>query len=524
MRINYQKPEVKILNMSTEFNANIYKLLNLLRTGTRSTVLTNELLNSDFITLEIKCNRLQSLLLCELRDSYSIQSQRYCIYPEGELNVIINRKSLLEKELNYTDITSIIYDGYSLYEELTQLKDESKDKSKYTIKDFVNGVPAEDGRYLLSTCFITNMVMTINGEDLVDFLWCLKKNDLLMSELSEELFKQCPALSTVTEELFKETKISNSYEGDSVPKPDNDNIEVYSNDLYVSGAAALTCTNMEMPHELLQRKNLDKVAYRVASMNHTSILEHTKIGIYTTLSIASYNQLVRHRHHTIIRNDFAHMFKSGLFYDNTDLNELFVIPDTFNYKTNSKLTNALSTKITDYFKKVKKVLSNVKYKIILQDGLKKFYSQSNISLLFAQLLPMATRLNLYVNSNLSNELYVCEKRTCMKAQWELRNMTYAKVKKLREIFNNNKILDGCLPPCLKDGCREGKECCGKTNEVRRILLADEVNNVYTIYAKYGIDRDEIKDNASLYNINDFYKLLYDHKMALMYKDGLYIPN
>ena len=58
-------------------------------------------------------------------------------------------------------------------------------------------------------------------------------------------------------------------------------------------------------------------------------------------------------------------------------------------------------------------------------------------------------------------------RTCMNAQWEIRELAIKKVIALRTL--SPVLYEKALPSCVKGICREGKMSCGQAGKVRELF-------------------------------------------------------
>ena len=107
-------------------------------------------------------NRLQSMLWCELKDSYVQQSQRY---------VAVDQEGYTLPALKPTDqnqAEKLISQALTLYQQMTVLKEDFKGRPKP--EHYQYGIAIEDGRYLLPLAIKTNVTTAMSGDKLVDAL------------------------------------------------------------------------------------------------------------------------------------------------------------------------------------------------------------------------------------------------------------------------------------------------------------------------------------------------------------------
>src|SRR5574344_8252 len=418
--------KLKVIKKSKNLDYQLSKINSRFASSTTKQINSLELLDiaeslkNESVTLEIYCNRLQQLVLVETKDSYSVQSQRYCKYDDDADYVFDGLQS--SYIINYNnDINKYMKSLLSLYSEMSELKEESKNKSKYTKDDFKNGIPIDDARYIIPTAFPCNILMTIKGDRLIHLIHRMIKEKELMTHLLHDLVNELPGIEIIVNTFL--LNLSSLYTNDN-QEESNQDFKMYIDDLSIGGIAALTCTNSEPPSELAKRDNLQKVANNVVSkLNHTSVAEHIDIDIQTSLSLWCYNQLVRHRHQNIERTQFSSLIYKW-WLDNEDLEKLITIPETLHqYKE----------KITIIFNNLHDLISKIMRNVPLE-------LEDKVASILAQLLPMGVRLGLHINSNLTNELYICEKRTCLLAHWEIREFTHKKINCLIDNYGSIPLI------------------------------------------------------------------------------------
>ena len=124
--------------------------------------------NISFVMEEL--NRLQSTLICELKDSYVQQSQRYVtvtdqgyVLPQLEATDRLNAENLIKRTL-------------ALYQQMSQMK-QGEFKGRPKLENYEYGIPIEDARYILPLAVKTNVCVALAGDKLIDFVNLLNKPD-----------------------------------------------------------------------------------------------------------------------------------------------------------------------------------------------------------------------------------------------------------------------------------------------------------------------------------------------------------
>ncbi len=84
------------------------------------------------------------------------------------------------------------------------------------------------------------------------------------------------------------------------------------------------------------------------------------------------------------------------------------------------------------------------------------------------LLPNAAETKIIITMNARELLHFFRVRCCNRAQWEIRNMAFEMLLKVKEAAP--KLFQNAGPGCVRGKCPEGKMTCGKSEEVREVFL------------------------------------------------------
>lgn len=437
------------------------------------------LLDTTSVTIAIKCNRLQSLILCEERLSYSIQSQRYCRFDDSfNESIILNGLVKILNEHDEKELYSILYDIRSVYIEMTEIKEGHEKVTKKTKDDFKYGIPVEDARSILPMAFTANHVITMSGLEFLKMIATMDKFHLLFEDLKDDILSEISRLtnfhidyilqlafiisryndSAVSESEFKSLLINpedwNTIEDKRVMLLNEPEVDMMTK----SGIAALTCTSNDYPTEILMKRinkygdnvrdNLKGITERVTyDSHHTSISEHASMTWLLYMTIGAYNQYVRHRHHKCFRCEFEPKID-------------FEMPETIK---NSEFNDKVQRVIAKLERFIKYLSNN--------------YTNKDIKPLIHQLIPMGHKIKIIANSNLINEFHMGEKRNCNNAQDEIRHISNKKLKILIELLGaDNKLVKMLAPGCIQGRCPEGKGACKDNSNVKNyfnIILKKE---------------------------------------------------
>lgn len=194
----------------------------------------------------------------------------------------------------------------------------------------------------------------------------------------------------------------------------------------------------------------DRLIEQVIGSGHTSTIEHASFtfGI-EGISRACSHQLVRHR--------IASYSQQSQRYVDLSKEELGYIEPPEIAKDKQK---------SEDFKQIMEVLES-KYKDLLERGVKPEDAR--------YILPNACQTKIVVSMNARSFLNFFEKRTCQRAQWEIRNMANEMLKKVKEVAP--KIFENAGPSCRSQGiCWEGNMSCGLWKTIKGSELKSRIKN------------------------------------------------
>ncbi|MBI9016392.1 MAG: FAD-dependent thymidylate synthase [Phycisphaerae bacterium] len=192
---------------------------------------------------------------------------------------------------------------------------------------------------------------------------------------------------------------------------------------------------------------------RVVKMGHLSILEHASFTFYVEgISRAMTHQLVRHR-------VASYSQRSQRYVDHEHFD--YIVPPEFEDKiveVQGKYINAV-----DYYKQTMEMIGQRYSKLL--DSLGRQGEISNQDARYV--LPNGCETKIFITMNARELLHFFEERTCMRAQWEIRNVANEMLKIVKE--KCPAIFDGAGPKCVRlKKCPEGKKTCGKFQEMLEI--------------------------------------------------------
>jgi thymidylate synthase ThyX len=388
-------------------------------------------------------NRVQSMLLCELKASYVQQSQRYVslasqayLLPELEPEVAATAEKLINR-------------AFDLYQRMSELKEGFSGRPK--IENYVHHIPIEDARYILPLATKTNLTVSLPGPKLIDLYKLCQKEHYkeTMADFWHSLSAYLPAnlIKVLTGFARDKVRITDFFQQYFTEINTEENMVLLAayKDLDLKVAlGALTSTQSRTTTEILQVWGSDSeqkargVVQRVLGYGHASIAEQARTTFGMMCSLVTYHQQIRHRLPESVREDFRTII--------TELERPVVIPESIRH-------SQFAQEFTE-----------------LVQAFKEFRLEVYKSFGLAKALPLllnCEQIKMVISTNARIDLEMLAERTCMNAQWEIRNLAIKKLKILRQL--SETLYEKALPSCVTGKCREGKLSCGKQKEVRELF-------------------------------------------------------
>jgi len=389
-------------------------------------------------------NRVQSMLLCELKASYVQQSQRY-VSLGSEAYVLPE----LEPEFAAT-AQGLINRAFELYHRMSELKEGFSGRPKR--ENYVHNIPIEDARYILPLATKTNLSVSLPGPKLLA-LYKLCQNEQyketmaatwhsLSAYLPDSLLKVLAGLTG--NDNIRITGFFHRYFAKINTEQNMVLLATYKDlDLKVA-LGALTSTQSRTSTEILQawgdeaEQKARGVVQRVLGYGHESIAEQARTTFGMMCSLATYHQQIRHRLPEIVREDFRTLI--------IELDRPVVVPESIR-----------ESKFADEFLELVQAVKEFRLEVYNRFGLAKALP----------LLLNCEQIKMIISTNARIDLEMLAERTCMNAQWEIRDLAIKKLKILRSL--SDTLYEKALPSCLTGKCREGKLSCGKQKEVKELF-------------------------------------------------------
>ena len=417
-----------LLKELAELNRSSNKL-----TLTRALKMVNETVTFNIIGAD----RLDATLICLLKASYVIQSQRYVRNDLSSFRTLSSSNAELNEKYD-----ELIKDTIDLYERMTELKEESKNKKRTTISDYKHGIPIEDARYIFPLTAKTNISISLSGDKFIAFLTLIVRyKDSIMNRLYNamnvklhsmglylNLINKCVCdhlLDTLFAENEDELLKLNSKVLVDIDDTGIDNI--------VRGILTSTSSNpIEAEKSYSTSEKKEALIKRVTGYNHTSVLEQSRFTSLMKCSLVTFQQLSRHRIAVTQPIDPTLLTKLVEYKQH-------IIPKTIQ---ESEFINEYK----DICDRYKELMVECSYRdnmvhatCLLQNG---------------DVIPFNYTVNV------RTDMEVMNKRLCTNAQWEIRELMQERKKLLLETILAPIYKEFARKDCgLARGCQEGAYSC-----------------------------------------------------------------
>ena len=305
------------------------------------------------------------------------------------------------------------------------------------------GVPKEDARFVLPYCFCSNFLCTMNARELVHVM-----NEMVygrgsalpeLRRLGESLFSQCeavmPYLAIRKPEVYCEKPLPMpKAQALSASAPVTLLARTAEPEKLICQAAYLA--RGELAPDLTQTEQAELLKALLARPRKRELEQASFTLLYAGMSLAALTHLTRHRMQAMVAPDFL---------ANADYGR-YVLPESVRAAGAEDLYRSAFSMAGEAAGKLRAMgAGDDVLSYLLVSGLK---------------VPVVSTMN-------AGELYTYFRlRTCMRAQWEIRELA---TEALRVLRRAHPVLFGLYgPTCFAFGsCPEGKMCCGRTAEMRQ---------------------------------------------------------
>ncbi len=405
-----------------------------------------ELLKPTNLSFSIeRCSRLATHIICETLDSYTQQSQRYV--PMDSSAYIIPQE--IENSRFKEDYVNLMNKIFNFYNKITEAKEGEKRGRGSASESYKYGIPIEDGRYILPLATTSNILVTMSGDKIPNFINTLCSSPQQETyEIAMEVLKFIPP--AIAKSIIRRLDPINQSELFKAYKPMFDKInknvvlfDHFNKPLLRVALGGVTSTNPNPPSEVYKKwaeqgeevinQKSNDISSKITGYGHVSISEHARHVYGSEQSLTSYHQFERHRLARNIREPFEEIPVER---------EIFIPPS------------------------IRKSMVYEEF-LVMAEHAKQFRKElikNDMIAASSYLLLNADGVKVITNSNSRIDMEMLRQRTCNNAQWEIRDRANAIIELLMPLVP--VIYKRAGPPCTQGKCPEGELSCGKSKEMR----------------------------------------------------------
>lgn len=388
-------------------------------------------------------NRWQSTMLCELKDSYVQQSQRYVTLSADGYTL----PQLKEEDRQKAE--ELVGRAFALYAEMSQLKETFKGRPKK--EHYLYGIPVEDARYILPLAVKTNLSVATTGDKLLDWFRMMKRplDRQMFADIHDALLALLPpALGQWLErqtDCYEDTGALNQYYRQELERITPEQpvvlLRAFAEPELKAGLGALTSTKAEPPSAVLAQwgeaaaEKARGVTNRVLGYGHTSIAEQCRTTFGMMFSLVTYHQQVRHRLPSTFREPWLNIL--------LEPERPPVIPQSV---TEAGFAQPYRRLVQDMQRFQQRIAGHY------TGGVWRYF------------LLNCQQVKIITSTNARMDCQMLQERICCNAQWEINRIAVAKLEELRKL--SDRLYRSAVPSCVYGTCKEGKMTCGRAAEMR----------------------------------------------------------
>jgi thymidylate synthase (FAD) len=219
----------------------------------------------------------------------------------------------------------------------------------------------------------------------------------------------------------------------------------------IGSAARLCYSAVGVEHLVARTTEEDQRPFleKLTAVGHLSPTEHASFTFAVEgISRACSHQLVRHRLASYSQQSQRYVNEAGFDY---------IMPPSVREDEGLKTL----------FKKTMEEVQR-SYESIAQKLVEKGYSKEAAREDARFVLPNAVETKIMITMNARELLHFFSQRLCNRAQWEIRALALAMLRLVQPLAPS--IFCQAGPSCLSGPCPEGARSCGKSKEIREMLL------------------------------------------------------
>lgn len=216
--------------------------------------------------------------------------------------------------------------------------------------------------------------------------------------------------------------------------------------------------------EISEKQDQESIARYVkmlSDLGHLSPIEHVSF----TFAVEGVSRVLTHQ---LVRHRLASYSQQSQRYVKLDQFEYIIPPEI---ERDERARDIFIKQMEDSQKAydtLTDILFEKSYKELIEEGMDEKKAKRTAEKKAIEdaryVFPNACETKIVFTMNARNLLHFFNMRSCLRAQWEIRELSDQMVKLVKQIYPNLFLKAG--PSCIGASCPEGKMTCGKIKEVR----------------------------------------------------------
>lgn len=228
--------------------------------------------------------------------------------------------------------------------------------------------------------------------------------------------------------------------------------------------AGKLCYSQVGVDEIAEKQDEESIARYVRMLQkfgHLSPIEHVSF----TFAVEGVSRVLTHQ---LVRHRLASYSQQSQRYVKLDQFEYIIPKEIDNNKIAREIFINQMEESQKAYDDLTDILYEKHYKRFLEEGQDEKSAKRSASKRAIEdaryVFPNACETKIVFTMNARNLLHFFNMRSCLRAQWEIRDLSDQMIRLVKDIYPN--LFTNAGPSCLNGPCPEGKMTCGKIKEVR----------------------------------------------------------
>lgn len=213
--------------------------------------------------------------------------------------------------------------------------------------------------------------------------------------------------------------------------------------------------------EKQDEESIARYVKMLSDMGHLSPIEHVSF----TFAVEGVSRVLTHQ---LVRHRLASYSQQSQRYVKLDQFDYIIPPEIDNDKEAKEIYVNHMKSCQKAYDDLVEILEKKHYEDFIKEGMDEKKAKRSASKKAIEdaryTFPNACETKIVFTMNARTLLHFFNVRSCLRAQWEIREMSDQMLKLVKDIYPN--LFSNAGPSCISGPCPEGKMTCGKIKEVR----------------------------------------------------------